>query len=79
MAVEGNIYIEKWFVQPERSFYEKELVAVADSADAKAPKYLHFVHSAVNQSKLMRILLCCTWVGEASIIHANVQYLLLPE
>ena len=66
----GNI-----FLHPEIQCYEKKLVTVDDSAAAEAPKDLHLVSSAVNQSRMMCLLLWYDWVDEVSIIHANVQYL----
>ena len=54
---------------------EKQLVGVADSASAEATKDIHCVQFAVNQSWMMRILLCCARVDEVTIIHANVEYL----
>ena len=41
----------------------------------EAPKDIHYVRSDVNQSGIMRILLCCAKVGEVAMIHANVGYL----
>ena len=54
---------------------EKELVAVSDSAAAKTPKDLHYMHSIVNQPQMMRLSLCCAGVIEVATIIANVQYL----
>ena len=75
MALEGLVYTEICFFHPYNNFYETMLVAVADSAAAEAPKDLHLVSSAVNQSRMMCLLLWYDWVDEVSIIHANVQYL----
>ena len=48
---------------------------VADGAAVDAPIDLPYVHSSVNQSRTMCILLFCAQVGEFIIICANVQYL----
>ena len=79
VKVEGLIYTEKLFVQQQRNFYEKKLVAIADSATVGSPKDLHFVNSAVNQSRMMRPSLCCAWFDEVATIHTNVQYILPYE
>ena len=50
VEVGGRVNIGKYFVQPNMSFSEKELVAVSDGAAAEALRDLHYVHYAVNQS-----------------------------
>ena len=60
----------------QRGAFLKKLVPVADSAAAaEAPKDLCYVHSAVNQSRMVRISLCCVLVGKVAIIRATVQYI----
>ena len=41
----------------------------------EASRDLRYVHSSVNQSQMMRILIFCAQVSEVVIICANVQYI----
>ena len=63
----------------QRGDFLEKLVPVADSAATESPKDIYYVHYAVNQSLMMRILLCCALVGGVAIICATVKYLLPYE
>ena len=75
----GSVYIGKQFVQTERSFFEKQMAAVADGDADESPRDLHYMHSAVNQLRMMRISLCCARVGKIVIIRANTKFLPLSQ
>ena len=79
MAVEGLAYTEKCFVQPKRNVSEKNMVAIAYTDAAEDPDDPHFLHSAVNLSLIMSLLICCAWVDEVAIFHTKVQYYLPSE
>ena len=51
------------------------MVSVADSAVPEALRDIHYLHSAMNLSQMMRIFLFCAWVVEVVILSAIVQYL----
>ena len=50
----------------------KKLVPFSDSSAAEAPKDLCYVNYDVNQSQMVRILLCYTLVGEVAIFCSTV-------